>query len=129
MIDTVNIGSEVRSNSSSETRKTFIKLQKEDEALINVWEQANKKEKAYEIQDDIPLHNDVVCGEPIKQVVLPACKRKEILQMVHEIPLAGHLAEQKKSSNALNIPFSGLRLKGTRRHIAKHANFVSYGEL
>ncbi|GFY74443.1 retrovirus-related Pol polyprotein from transposon opus [Trichonephila inaurata madagascariensis] len=93
--DAVNIGSEVRSNLSSETRRTFIKLQKEDETLINVWEQANKKEKAYEIQDDLLVHNDVVCGEPIKQVVLPAGKRKEILQMAHEIPLAEHLGEQK----------------------------------
>ncbi|GFQ93221.1 hypothetical protein TNCT_124941 [Trichonephila clavata] len=32
------------------------------------------------------MHNDIVCGEPIKQVVLPACKRKEVLQMAHEIP-------------------------------------------
>ncbi|GFW45804.1 retrovirus-related Pol polyprotein from transposon opus [Trichonephila clavipes] len=94
-IDSVNIEGEVRSNLSSETRRTFIKLQKEDETLINIWEQANKKEKAYEIQDDLLVHNDVVCGEPLKQVVLPACKRKKILQMAHEIPLAGHLGEQK----------------------------------
>ncbi|GFX76899.1 hypothetical protein TNCV_3279341 [Trichonephila clavipes] len=85
-IDSVNIEDEVRSNLSSETRRTFIKLQKEDETLINIWEQANKKEKAYEIQDDLLVHNDVVCGEPLKQVVLPACKRKKILQMAHEIP-------------------------------------------
>ncbi|GFS56350.1 retrovirus-related Pol polyprotein from transposon 412 [Trichonephila clavipes] len=94
-IDSVNIEGEVISNLSSETRRTFIKLQKEDETLINIWEQANNKEKAYEIQDDLFVHNDVVCGEPLKQVVLPACKRKEILQMAHEIPLAGHLGEQK----------------------------------
>ncbi|GFQ84500.1 retrovirus-related Pol polyprotein from transposon opus [Trichonephila clavata] len=93
--DAVNIETEVRSNLSSETRNTFIKLQKEDETFKRVWEQANKKENAYEIQDDLLMHNDVVCGEPIKQVVLPACKRKEILQMSHEIPLAGHLGEQK----------------------------------
>ncbi|GFX77388.1 retrovirus-related Pol polyprotein from transposon 412 [Trichonephila clavipes] len=58
-------------------------------------EQANKKEKAYEILDDLLVHNAVVCGEPLKQVVPPACKRKEILQMAHEIPLVGHLGEQK----------------------------------
>ncbi|GFT05453.1 retrovirus-related Pol polyprotein from transposon 412 [Trichonephila clavipes] len=94
-IDSVNVKGEVRSNLSSETRRTFIKIQKEDETLINVTEQANKKVKTYEIQDDLLVHNDVVCGEPLKQVVLPACKRKEILQMAHEIPLAGHLGEQK----------------------------------
>ncbi|GFY67749.1 retrovirus-related Pol polyprotein from transposon opus [Trichonephila inaurata madagascariensis] len=80
-IDAVNIGSEMRSNLSSETRRTFIKLQKEDETLIKVWEHANKKEKACEIQDDLLVHNDVVCGEPIKQVVLPAGER--------EIPTSG----------------------------------------
>ncbi|GFU15332.1 hypothetical protein TNCV_954681 [Trichonephila clavipes] len=64
---------EVRCNLSSETRRTFIKFQKEEETLISVWQQANKKEKAYEMQDDILVYNDVVCGEPIKQVLLPAC--------------------------------------------------------
>ncbi|GFX21381.1 retrovirus-related Pol polyprotein from transposon opus [Trichonephila clavipes] len=98
-IDSVNIEGEVRSNLSSETRRTFIKLQKEDETLINIWEQANKKEKAYEIQDDLLMHNDIVCGEPLKQVVLPACKRKKILQMAHEIPLAGHLGEQNQATH------------------------------
>ncbi|GFQ80210.1 retrovirus-related Pol polyprotein from transposon opus [Trichonephila clavata] len=66
--DAVNIENEVRSNLSSETRSTFIKLQKEDETLISVWEQANKKEKAYEVQDDLLMHNDFVCGEPIKEI-------------------------------------------------------------
>ncbi|GFU29943.1 hypothetical protein TNCV_1687151 [Trichonephila clavipes] len=94
-INSVNIEGEVRSHLSSETTRTFIKLQKEDETLINVWEQANKKEKAYEIIDDLLEHNEDVCGEPIKQVVLPACKRKGILQMAHEIPLAGQLGERK----------------------------------
>ncbi|GFQ69682.1 retrovirus-related Pol polyprotein from transposon opus [Trichonephila clavata] len=89
--DAVNIENEVRSNLSSDTRSTFIKLQKEDETLICVWEQANKKEKAYEIQDDLLMHNDVVCGEPIKQVVLPACKRKEILQMACDKPDHGEI--------------------------------------
>ncbi|GFQ80783.1 hypothetical protein TNCT_451301 [Trichonephila clavata] len=60
--DAVNIENEARSNLSSETRSTFIKLQKEDETLISVWEEANKKEKAYEKQDDLLMHNDVVCG-------------------------------------------------------------------
>ncbi|GFV98833.1 CCHC-type domain-containing protein [Trichonephila clavipes] len=73
-IDTVNIEGEARSNLSSGTRRTVIKLQKDDETSINVREQANKKEKAYEIQDYLLVHNDVVCGEPIKQVVLAACK-------------------------------------------------------
>ncbi|GFW11152.1 retrovirus-related Pol polyprotein from transposon opus [Trichonephila clavipes] len=97
-IDADNIESEVRSNLSSDTRRTFIKLQKEEETLISVWEQVNKKEKAYEIQNDLLVHNDIVCGEPIKQVVLPARKRKEILQIAHEIPLAGYLGEQKNQA-------------------------------
>ncbi|GFV83054.1 retrovirus-related Pol polyprotein from transposon 412 [Trichonephila clavipes] len=107
-IDSVNIEGEVRSNLSSETR-TFIQLQKEDETLINVWEQANKKEKAYEIQDDLLVHNDVVCGEPLKQVALPACKRKEIIQMAHEIPLAGHL--EQKTKQRIKYSFSWPSLK------------------
>ncbi|GFV01503.1 integrase_H2C2 domain-containing protein [Trichonephila clavipes] len=125
-IDSVNIEGEVRSNLSSETRRTFIKLQKEDETLINIWEQANKKEKAYEIQDDLLVHNDIVCGEPLKQVVLPACKRKKILQMAHEIPLAGHLGEQKPS-NALNIHFLAFVEKG-REDILRSMQALSVTE-
>ncbi|GFY66238.1 hypothetical protein TNIN_287831 [Trichonephila inaurata madagascariensis] len=66
--------------------------------MILVREHANKKEKAYDIQDDLLVPNDIVCGEPIKQVVLPAGNRKEILQMAHEIPLVGHLGEQKNQA-------------------------------
>ncbi|GFU10251.1 retrovirus-related Pol polyprotein from transposon 412 [Trichonephila clavipes] len=111
MIDAVNIEGEVRSNLSSETRRTFIKLQKKDEILINVWQQANKKEQAYEIQDDLLVHNDVVCGQPIKQVVQPACKREELLQLSHEIPLAGHLGEQK-TKQRIKYSFFWSSLKG-----------------
>ncbi|GFY56301.1 hypothetical protein TNIN_481171 [Trichonephila inaurata madagascariensis] len=53
--DAVSIENEVRSNLSNENRRTFIKLQKEDEILISIREVANKKEKAYEIQDDIHI--------------------------------------------------------------------------
>ncbi|GFT51441.1 retrovirus-related Pol polyprotein from transposon opus [Trichonephila clavipes] len=111
---------------NSEIRRTFIKLQK-DETLISIWEQANKKEKTYEIHSDLLVHNDVVCGEPIKQVVLPACKRA-ILQMAHEIPLSGHLGE-RETKQRIKYSFFLAFVKKEREHIAKHANLVSYEEL
>ncbi|GFS88894.1 hypothetical protein TNCV_5037681 [Trichonephila clavipes] len=102
----VDIENELRANLSSETRKTFIKLQKEDETLISVWEQANKKEKVYEIQDYLLVHNDLVVEQSSKLSYMHVKERKfydEIL--THEIPLAGQLGEQKNQATDLIFLF------------------------
>lgn len=41
------------------------------------------------------MHLEWIYGEDIKQVVLPACKRRYILSVAHDISFAGHLSEQK----------------------------------
>ncbi|GFR14284.1 CCHC-type domain-containing protein [Trichonephila clavata] len=62
-----------------------------DESLGPVWSQAKNKQNAYEIDDGVLIHTESICGEDVKQVVLPTCKREEVMKVAHEIPLAGHL--------------------------------------
>ncbi|GBL92132.1 Retrovirus-related Pol polyprotein from transposon 297 [Araneus ventricosus] len=45
--------------------------------------------------DGVLTHTEYICREKVKQVVLPKCKRDEVLRVAHEIPLAGHLGEQE----------------------------------
>ncbi|KFM73181.1 Pro-Pol polyprotein, partial [Stegodyphus mimosarum] len=37
----------------------------------------------------------MICGERVKQVALPLCKREYFLKIAHNVPLAGLLGEQK----------------------------------
>ncbi|GFV56770.1 retrovirus-related Pol polyprotein from transposon 412 [Trichonephila clavipes] len=65
-----------------------------DESLRSVWSQAENKQNAYDIDDGILVHIESICGENVKQVVLPTCKR-EVMRVAHEIPLTRHLGENK----------------------------------
>ncbi|GFT19490.1 retrovirus-related Pol polyprotein from transposon 412 [Trichonephila clavipes] len=66
-----------------------------DVSLRSVWGQAENKQNAYDIDDRVLVHTESICGENVKQVVLPTCKREEVMRVAHEIPLAGHLGESK----------------------------------
>ncbi|GFU57548.1 retrovirus-related Pol polyprotein from transposon opus [Trichonephila clavipes] len=77
-----------------ETRSTFIKMQREDDTLKKLWSLAEKQKNSVKIHNGILTHSEYICGENIDQVVLPQCKR-EVLKMAHDVPLGGHLGEQK----------------------------------
>ncbi|KFM72518.1 hypothetical protein X975_15589, partial [Stegodyphus mimosarum] len=74
----------------SENRKSFIKLQREDESLKNLWTLAENNQNSYTLEGELLLHSEVICGEKVKQVVLPLCKREYVLKIAHDVPLAGH---------------------------------------
>ncbi|GFW76754.1 retrovirus-related Pol polyprotein from transposon opus [Trichonephila clavipes] len=78
-----------------ETRSTFIKMQREDDTLKKLWNLAEKRKNSVKIHNGILTHWEYICGESIDQVVLPQCKREEVLKMAHDVPLGGHLGEQK----------------------------------
>ncbi|GFX22439.1 hypothetical protein TNCV_3600711 [Trichonephila clavipes] len=79
-----------------ETRSTFIKMQREDDTLKKLWSLAEKQKNSVKIHNGILVHSEYTCGENIDQVVLPQCKkREEVLKMAHDVPLGGHLGEQK----------------------------------
>ena len=73
----------------------FIKLQSKDEDLKKAWSYAENKKNLFKINNGVLIYSEYLCGENVYQVVLPTCKRKDVLRMVHEIQLAGHLSEQK----------------------------------
>ncbi|GBN22026.1 hypothetical protein AVEN_12232-1 [Araneus ventricosus] len=50
---------------------------------------------AYTIKDGVLTHTENICGEKVKQIVLPKCRRDEGLRVAHEAPSAAHLGEQK----------------------------------
>ncbi|GFW25969.1 retrovirus-related Pol polyprotein from transposon 412 [Trichonephila clavipes] len=66
-----------------------------DESLRLVWGQTENKQNAYNIDDGVLVHTESICGENVKQVVLPTCKREKVMRVAHEISLAGHLGESK----------------------------------
>ncbi|GBO43029.1 Retrovirus-related Pol polyprotein from transposon 297, partial [Araneus ventricosus] len=80
---------------SEETRASFIESQMSDPTLSDAWEMARTEGNAYAVRDGVLTHTEYICGEKVKQVVLPKCKRDEVLKVAHEIPLVGHLGEQK----------------------------------
>ncbi|GFY49957.1 retrovirus-related Pol polyprotein from transposon 412 [Trichonephila inaurata madagascariensis] len=49
-----------------------------DESLEPIWSQAENKQNAYEIDDGVLIHTESICGENVKQMVLPTCKREEM---------------------------------------------------
>ncbi|GFV08359.1 hypothetical protein TNCV_327931 [Trichonephila clavipes] len=89
------LGQETDTSETNAAKSSFVKLQRMDESLRSVWGQAENKQNAYDIDDGVLVHIESICGENVKQVVLPTCKREEVMRMAHEIPLAGHLGESK----------------------------------
>ncbi|GBO11733.1 Retrovirus-related Pol polyprotein from transposon 297, partial [Araneus ventricosus] len=80
---------------SEETRTSFIESQMSGPTLSDAWEMEGTEGNAYAIKDGVLTHTENICGEKVKQIVLPKCKRDEVLKVAHEISLAGHLGEQK----------------------------------
>ena len=81
--------------------ETIRKLQKMDKTLESIRIQETKQYKDDDIQilykDDI-MYRQVFrkeCTEPIKQLVLPEPCRQKVLEVSHDIPLAGHLGRKK----------------------------------
>ena len=77
-------------------RRLFVQLQQEDETLEEVWNLAREKKENFEVLNEVLIHTEVVGGEKIQQVVLPSVKRQCVLQMAHEVPLAGHLRGNRR---------------------------------
>ncbi|GFS95563.1 retrovirus-related Pol polyprotein from transposon opus [Nephila pilipes] len=93
-----------------ETDLEICNIQKNDETLNKCFEWAEKETNSYLIDHGILLHNYYICGENIKQVVLPIEKRKIVLKRANEIPLAGHLGE-KKTIHRIKYSFYWLTIK------------------
>ncbi|GBN80227.1 hypothetical protein AVEN_195408-1 [Araneus ventricosus] len=78
-----------------ESRTSLIESQMSDPTLSDAWEMARTEGNTYAIKDGVLTYTEYICGEKVKQVVLLKCKRDAVLGVAHEIPLSGHLGEQK----------------------------------
>jgi len=90
-----NVISGTVENTYGETGRVFVKMQQEDETLREAWKSARERKENFDVMNEVLIHTEVVGGEEIRQVVLPKIKRQYVLEMAHEVPLAGHLGEQK----------------------------------
>ncbi|GFQ79940.1 transposon Ty3-I Gag-Pol polyprotein, partial [Trichonephila clavata] len=117
-LSTLALGQETETSETNLAKSSFVKLQRMDESLGPVWSQAKNKQNAYEIDDGVLIHTESICGEDVKQVVLPTCKREEVMKVAHEIPLAGHLGESK-TKQRIKYSFFWPKLKQDAHNLAR----------
>lgn len=84
---------------------------------------AKNNKNAYFIKVGI-MHSENMCSKDVKQVVLPLGKRQYILSVAHEIPLMGHLEEQK-TKQRIKYSFYWLSLKQDVEKILQVVNNVN----
>ncbi|GBM62733.1 hypothetical protein AVEN_81507-1, partial [Araneus ventricosus] len=65
------------------TRTSFIESQMSDPTLSYAWEMARTEGNAYAIKGGVLTRTEYICGEKVKQVVFPKCKRDEVLKVAH----------------------------------------------
>ena len=73
--------------------------QKSDSTLSKLWLKGEKGEKGYAFEQGILVHHssDGVDDHVIR-VVVPACRRQQVLKMGHSSPIAGHFGTKKTHS-------------------------------
>ena len=86
-------------------KEKLQKLQKTDSSLVKIREMVTEGSAPYE-EDDGLIYRTFNPGEPenpqvIRQLVLPREYRKKVLELAHDIPLAGHLGTKKTQSRIL----------------------------
>ncbi|GFQ80299.1 hypothetical protein TNCT_30041 [Trichonephila clavata] len=70
------LGQETDTSETNSAKSSFVKLQRMDESLGPVWSQAKNKQNAYKIDDGVLIYTESICGEDVKQVVLPTYLQK-----------------------------------------------------
>ena len=109
--DTLKEMLDVNENSESEERETTMRedASKEEETktenfkkeqltcdtLQEAWKLAKKKKGGYVIEDSILYHEELVCGNRIRQLVIPEIRRCKILDIAHESVFGAHLGARK----------------------------------
>ena len=83
----------------SEGEDDGLKLREEmlhDVALKNIRDWADKKENGYRWQDGLLKHaEEDGAGETFDRLVVPTSRKKHILKLAHNIPMAGHMSDKK----------------------------------
>jgi len=97
----------------SATRSEIENAQKTDSTLVKLWDLADKgqlkvtgtgNESRYLVKDNL-LHREYKSpncehGKPVEQLVVPQKFRKQVLELAHDSPMAGHMRVKKTLDRA-----------------------------
>ncbi|XP_077531288.1 uncharacterized protein LOC144143402 [Haemaphysalis longicornis] len=73
----------------------FRRAQQSDETLQSAWKNGRTGKGGMIIREGLLYHKDKLLGQPVRQLVLPEGRRKEVLQVAHESNWGGHLGFRK----------------------------------
>ena len=77
--------------------------------LENCFAEARQKKNNYWMESELLYHTGEVGGQKYVQLVVPECRRTDILKLAHETPTGGHLAAKKtKDRIAMSFWWDGL---------------------
>ena len=84
------------------SRHQLIDEQKQDPSLHHCWTLLERGKGNFELQDGVLVRRDNISSHEITQLVVPSCKRSQILEFGHD--LAGHMSP-KKTSQRIRMNF------------------------
>ncbi|XP_035218477.1 uncharacterized protein LOC118191743 [Stegodyphus dumicola] len=73
----------------------FRQQQKECTDLSKMWERAKTDKGNYFVRDGFLFHRDKILGQSAEQLVVPKCRRNEILELAHASVFGGHMGIKK----------------------------------
>lgn len=96
----------------------FREKQRGDPTLQEAWGRAATGKGGMLVIDGLLYHRDKMLGQTVTQLVLPECRRAEVLQLAHESCWAGHLGCRKTSCR---IKYS-FYWPGVENDVRQHCN-------
>ena len=83
------------SNSEEEVKKLFTQ-QEEDSSLLEMRSKAGKQEDGYCRENGVLVHVKLVDSQKeLSRIVVPSCRRKEVLDIGHRGLVGGHFSHNK----------------------------------
>jgi hypothetical protein len=91
---------EGQSNDRVATAEVLAQEQKDCPTLRECWQLASQNKGNFFVDNGLLYHCDFVGSHHVKQLVLPECRRKVVMEFAHDAPFAGHMAWRRSSYQA-----------------------------
>ena len=94
------------------TRSDLAELQRGDSSVKRYWrinspKSNGEQEVQFEIRNGVLhrvySHPKVNRGKPVKQVVVPECLRRQVMELAHDSIMGGHLGVRKTADKILGV--------------------------
>ena len=110
--DVVNEGNDTSTVSTRETPRsanaeTMRKEQLSDLTLKGCWSLAERERGGFYLWQGLLHHHERILGQSFEQLVLPECRRAEVLKLAHDT-FGAHMGRSTRNSVS-GIPFIGRR--------------------